>query len=135
MAGCASGSKTHMNIQSEEEALFLTTKKLAISVQSNSCFLSTIARELFLLTSLAALRFSYLLKPLFIFGAGCKLVRLVLGYNLPAVSTFTRDFYSFLSLSNTLPAFLGKFLDLRENLARCYRFRFQCFQKWHLIRH
>ena len=62
MVGCTSGSKTHMNIQSKEEALFLTTKKLIISAQSNSWFLSTITEELFLLTSLAARRFSFLLK-------------------------------------------------------------------------
>ena len=49
MVGCASGSKTHMNIQSKEEALFVTTKKLIISTQSNSYFLSTITGELFLL--------------------------------------------------------------------------------------
>ena len=101
MVGCASGSKTHTNIQSKE-ALFLTKKKLIISTQRNSCFLSAITRGLFPLTSLAARRFSCLFKSLFIFGAGCKLVRLVLGYNLPAVPTFTSDFYQFLSPSNTL---------------------------------
>ena len=99
MVGCASGSKTHMNIQSKEGALFLTTKKLIISAQSNSWFLSTITGELFLLTPLAARRFSCLLKTLFIFGAGCKLVRLVLNYNLPVVPTFISDFYQLLSLS------------------------------------
>ena len=99
------GSKSPGN---QLEALFLTTKKLIISPQSNPSFLSTITRELFLLTSLAARFFSCLL-----IGAGYKLVRLVLGYSLQAVPTFISNFYQFLSLSNTLPAFLGKFLDLR----------------------
>ena len=30
---------------------------------------------------------------------------------------------------------LGKRLGLRKNGARCFHFQFQCFQKWHLIRH
>ena len=51
---------------SQLEALFLTMKKLNISPQSNPCFLSTITRELFLLTSLAARFLSCLLKSLFI---------------------------------------------------------------------
>ena len=127
MVGCASGSKTHMNIQSKEETLFLTTKKLIISAQSTSWFLSTITGE-FLLTSLAAPRFSCLLKTLFIFGAGCKLVRLVLGYNLLAVPTFISDFYQLLSLSNTLPAFLGKFLDLRQIWLDAFTFSFNAFK-------
>ena len=62
MVGCASGSKALVNIQSKEEDLFLTTKKLIISAQSNSWFLSTITGELFLLTSLAGRRFSCFLK-------------------------------------------------------------------------
>lgn len=128
MVGCASGSKTHMNIQSKEGALFLTTKKLIISAQSNSWFLSTITGELFLLTPLAARRFSCLLKTLFIFGAGCKLVRLVLDYNLSAVPTFISDFYQLLSLSNTLPAFLGKFLDLRQIWLDAFTFGFNAFK-------
>ena len=98
MVGCASVSKTHMNIQSKEEALFLSTKKLIISAQRNSWFLSTITKLLFLLTSLAARRFSCLLKTLFIFGTGCKLVRLVLGNNLPAVLFLLAIFISFCRL-------------------------------------
>ena len=124
-----------MNIQSKEEALFLTTKKLIISAQSNSWFLSTITRELFLLTSLAARRFSCLLKTLFIFGAGCKLVRLVLGYNLPAVATY-------------LPAIFINFCRFRirclpslESFLICDKFgsmlslSISMLTKWHLIRH
>ena len=57
------GSKSPSN---QLEALFVTTKKLIISPQSNPCFLSTITREFFLLTSLAARFFSCLLKLLFI---------------------------------------------------------------------
>ena len=57
------GSKSPSN---QLEALFLTIKKLIISPQSNPFFLSTITRELFLLTSLAACFFSCLLKLLFI---------------------------------------------------------------------
>ena len=74
MVGCASGSKTHMNIQSKEGALYLTTKKLIISAQSNSWFLSMITGELFLLTSLATRSIPCPLKTFFIFGAGCKFV-------------------------------------------------------------
>ena len=67
MVGCASGSKTHMNIQSKEEALYLTAKKLIISAQSNSWFLSTITGELFLLASLATRSF-----PKTIFISFCR---------------------------------------------------------------
>ena len=93
--GIASVNGTHMSIQSKEEALFLTLKKLIISAQSNSCFLFVITRELFLLMSHVAWRFSCPLKSLFIFGAWCKFVRLTLGYNLPAVPTFIHNFISF----------------------------------------
>ena len=126
MVGCASGSKTHMNIQSKGKALFLTTKKLIISAQSNSWFLSMITIELFLLTSIAARGFSCLLKTLFIFGAGCKLVRLILGYN--PFLTFISDLYQLLSLSNTLPALSGKFLDLGRIWLNAFTFNFNAFK-------
>ena len=101
------GSKSPSN---QLKALFLTTKKLIISTQSNPCFLSTITRELFLLTSLAAHFFSCLLKLLLILELDTNSSDL---YSLQAVPTFISNFYQFLSLSNTLPALLGKFLDLR----------------------
>ena len=128
MVGCASGSKTHTNTQRKEQALFLTTKKLIISAQSKSWFLSTITEELFLLTSLAARRFSCLLKTFVIFGARCKLVRLVFGHNLPAVPIFVSDFYQLLPLSNTLPGFFGKFLDMRQIWLDAFNFRFNAFK-------
>ena len=112
MVGCASESKTHMNIQSKEEAFYLNTKKLIISAQSNSCLLC-ITGELFLLAFLATRSFPCLLKTFFTFGDGCKFVWLVLGYDLPAVLAFI-SFYQLLPLPNTLPAFLGKLLHLRQ---------------------
>ena len=135
MVGCASGSKTHMNIQSKEKALFLTTKKLIISAQSNSWFLSTITRELFLLTSLAARRFSCLLKTLFIFGAGCKLVRLVLGYNLPAVATYLPAiFISFCRFPIRCLPSLESFL-ICDKFGSMLSLSISMLTKWHLIRH
>ena len=117
---------THTNTKSKEEALFLTMKKLIINAQSKSWFLSMSLE--FLLTSPAAHHFSCLLKTFFVFGARCKLVQLIFGHNLPAVPIFVSDFYQLLPLLNTLPGFLGKFIDMRPIWLNAFNFRFSALK-------
>ena len=102
-----------MNIQSKEEA-YHEKADYQLSAQSNSWFLSMTTGELFLLASLATRSFPWLRKTFFIFRAGCKFVLLVLSYDLPAVLAFVSNFYQLLPLLNTLPALLGKLLDLQQ---------------------
>ena len=125
MVGCASGSKTHMNIQSKEGALFLTTKKA--DYQRPKQFLISF-RDHWRVVPFDASCGSPLLSDAFHLRS-----RMQARPTRTQVQPASRPYFyqRFLSASvafEYVVCLLGKVSWSATNLARCFHFRFQCFQ-------